>query len=257
MVILRTSIGKEVDSAYIDRPQREWDRVAELMMILFGESGHPVFRATSPLSRGTLKSKGGGKLSIHFCANGNTVETVPRAIISVNQLSIYGAVSDVFEEYKACHVRTERLVMVPQSDPLFVPTSSLMSTPTPSTDDLAQEYLLQKYQERVERPSQQNRAIKIRTDAGFLTTVEVGQYFMTEDTEEFSQFTKPVACREYTLPRDEKSSDPKGWIRRSTKIGPVLEVTTSYLQCKYAVEIRVASANRQFSLVGQNVSWIE
>ena len=44
-------------STYIDRPQGEWDRVAELMMIKFAESGHPVFRATSPLSRGTLKSK--------------------------------------------------------------------------------------------------------------------------------------------------------------------------------------------------------
>ena len=42
------------------RPQGEWDRVAELMMIKFGVSGHPVFGATSPLSRGTLKSKGGG-----------------------------------------------------------------------------------------------------------------------------------------------------------------------------------------------------
>ena len=59
---------------------------------------------------------------------------------------------------------------------------------------------------------------------------DVGQYFMTKDTEEFSQFTVSVACREYTLPRDEKSSDPKGWIRGNTKIGPVLEVTTSYLQ---------------------------
>ena len=46
--------------------------------------------------------------------------------------------------------------------------------------------------------------IKICTDAGFLTTVEVGQYFMTTDTEEFSQITDSVACREYTLPRDEK-----------------------------------------------------
>ena len=43
---------------------------------------------------------------------------------------------------------------------------------------------------------------------------------MTKDTEEFSQFTEPVTCREYTLPRDEKSSDPKGWIRGNTKIGP-------------------------------------
>ena len=61
----------------------EWDKVAELMMIKFGESGHPVFRATSPLSRGTLKSKGGGHLSIHFCPDGDTIETVFRTIISV------------------------------------------------------------------------------------------------------------------------------------------------------------------------------
>ena len=55
-------------STHDSKPQGEWDRVAELMMIKFSESGHPVFRATSPLSRGTLKTKGGGKLSIHFCA---------------------------------------------------------------------------------------------------------------------------------------------------------------------------------------------
>ena len=63
-------------STDVDRPQGEWDRVAELMMIKFGESGHPVFRATSPLSRGTLKSKGGGKLSFRFCADADTIETV-------------------------------------------------------------------------------------------------------------------------------------------------------------------------------------
>ena len=49
-------------STYIDSPRGERDKVAELIMIKFGESGHPVFRATSPLSRGTLRSKGGGKL---------------------------------------------------------------------------------------------------------------------------------------------------------------------------------------------------
>ena len=81
--------------------------------------------------------------------------------------------------------------------------------------------------------------IKICTDAGFLTTVGAGQYFMTKDTAEFSQFTESVACREYTLPRDEILSVPKGWIRGNTKIGPVLEVTPSYLQGKYGVEIRI------------------
>ena len=139
----RSSLGpgseKKWYSTYDSRSQGEWNRVAELMMtIKFVESGHPVFRATSPLSRGTLKSKG-GQLSGHFCADGRTIETFFRTLISVNQLSIYGAVSDLCDEYRACHVRTERLVWIGQSDPLCVPKSSLMKTPTPSTDDLAQE----------------------------------------------------------------------------------------------------------------------
>ena len=213
----------------------------------YSESGHPVFRATSPLSGGTLKSQGGGKLSIHFCADEGTIETVVRTIISVTQLSIYGAVSDLCEEYSACQTSTGRPVLAGQSDALFVPTSSLMKTPTPSTDDPAQEDLLQRYQERVERLSQQNRVIKFCTDAGFLTTVEVGQCYMTKDTEEFSQFTDSVACREHTLQRDEKSSDPKGWIRGNTKIGLVLEVTTSYLQGKHGVEITSESVNKDKS----------
>ena len=85
-----------------------------------------------------------------------------------------------------------------------------MTTLTPSTEVPAQEDLLQKYKERVERLSQQNRVIEICTDARFLQTVKVGQYCMTKHTEEFSQFTESVAGREYTLPRDEKSTDPKG-----------------------------------------------
>ena len=50
----------------------EWDRVAELMMIKFRESGHPVFRATSPLSRGTLKKQRRWKIiNTHLCRLGN------------------------------------------------------------------------------------------------------------------------------------------------------------------------------------------
>ena len=47
---------------------------------------------------------------------------------------------------------------------------------------------------------------------------------MTKDTEDLTQFTDAVACREYTLPRDEEAR--KGWIRGNTQIGPVLEVAT-------------------------------
>ena len=145
-----------------------------------------------------------------------------RTIFSVNHLSIYGAVSDFCEESKSCHTRTVRLVLVRQCDPLFVMTSLLMTTPTPSTDDPAQEDPVQKHRERVEKASTTRSIDKVFcTDAGFLTTVDAGQYIMRKDTEEFSQFADSVACREYTLPRDEDSSEPKGWIRGSTqKLGP-------------------------------------
>ena len=81
-------------------------------------------------------------------------------------------------------------------------------------------------------------------DAGFLSVVENGQYFMTKDPGDLTQF-HAVACREYTLPRENEASQPKGWIQGNTQIGPVLEVATSYLHCKYGVEIRIWSLNRE------------
>ena len=80
-------------------------------------------------------------------------------------------------------------------------------------------------------------------DAGFLNVVEIGQYFMTKDTAEFSQ-VHAVACREYTLPREEDASQPKGWIQGNTKMGPVLEVATSYLHGEHGAEIRIMSLSR-------------
>ena len=95
-------------------------------------------------------------------------------------------------------------------------------------------------------------------DAGFLNVVEIGQYFMTKNTEEFPQY-RAAACREYTLPTDENSSGPKGWNRGNTKIAPILEVTTFCLQSEYGVEIRIEYMNKEkhFSLVNQNFSWLE
>ena len=80
-------------------------------------------------------------------------------------------------------------------------------------------------------------------DAGFLNVVENVQYFMTKDTGDLTQF-HAVACREYTLRRDDEASQPRGWIQGNTKIGPVLEEATSYLHGKHGVEIRIMSLSR-------------
>ena len=49
-------------------PQGIWDHIAEKMLVEFAERC-PIFRATTPLSRGQLRSRGHGKLSIHFAAD--------------------------------------------------------------------------------------------------------------------------------------------------------------------------------------------
>ena len=51
-----------------DSPQGVWDNIAERMLVELAESGCPIFRATSPLSRAH------GKLSIHYADDKETVE---------------------------------------------------------------------------------------------------------------------------------------------------------------------------------------
>ena len=122
MVIYWSWFGEKWYSISEDGPQSEWDRMAEKMILEFGESGHPVFRATSPLSRGQLKSKGGGKLSIHYCADLETIETIFRTITSVNQLGLYGAIAEMCEENETYHDRTGATRCRGQSSSSFVPS---------------------------------------------------------------------------------------------------------------------------------------
>ena len=194
------------------------------MLLEFAESGCPIFRATTPLSRGKLKSKRHGKLSIHFAADQETIETSFRIMFFANQLSLYGAVAIMCEEFESLHDRLGQPdVVMGQSIVLSeILAEVLLENDIPSHQNL----LLQRYEERIKMLSQENKVRKFCMDAGFIHVVEIGQYFMTKGTgEQF--FAK--ACREYTLPRSDESSQPKGWIQGNTKIGPVLEITTSCL----------------------------
>ena len=102
---------------------------------------------------------------------------------------------------------------------------------------------MQQYEERIESLSPESKVSRFCMEAGFLSVVEVGQYFMTKDTGDLTQFNT-VASREYTLPREDDASQPRGWIQGNTKMGPVLKVATRYLHSKHGVEVRIMSLNR-------------
>ena len=217
-------------------PQGIWDHIAEKMLVEFAESGDPIFRATTPLSRSKLKSKGHEKLSIHYCADQATIETIFRIIVFANQLSIYGAVANMCEEKESLHDRSGQPDKVMGQSIVLseIKTEVLLENYDPAYQNL----LLQRNEKRIKSLSQTDRVSKFCMDAGFISVGEIGQYFMTKDNGE--QFYAK-ACREYTLPRSDGSSQPEGWIQGNTKIGPVLEVTTSCLFGKHGVEIRIWS----------------
>ena len=193
-------------------PQGAWDHIAEDMLLEFAESGHPIFRATTPLSRGQLKSKGRGKLSIHFTADQDTVDTIYRIILSVNQLSVYGAVAAICEEFEDHQDRTgQPVILVGQSIVLGEVTAE---TPVHDEDPRNDQIIWQQYIQQIESLSPENKVSKFCKEAGFMRVVEVGQYFVTKDTGSLRQF-RSVAYREYTLPRDDPASQPNGyeWLR--------------------------------------------
>ena len=70
------------------KPNGDWKRTAENIVLNFAESGHLVFRGTSPLARGAFKSKGAGKVSLHINAETPTAEMLFRTVLAANQLSI-------------------------------------------------------------------------------------------------------------------------------------------------------------------------
>ena len=118
--------------------------------------------------------------------------------------------------------------------------------PLQNENPLNHQILWQQYIERIESLSPESKVSRFCKEAGFMRLVEVGQYFVTKDTGDFRQF-RSVACREYTLPRDDSASQPKGWIQGDMRIGLVLEVTTSFKNFKFGIEIRIWSVGQDNS----------
>ena len=127
-----------------------------------------------------------------------------------------------------------------------VSNASKAEVPLQNENFMNQQILWQQYIERIESFSPESKVSRFCKEAGFMRIVEVGQHLVTKDTGNLRQF-RSVACREYTLPRDDPASQAKGWIQGNMRIGVVLEVATSYMYGKHGIEIRIWSVNQDNS----------
>ena len=172
----------------------------------------------------------------------------------IQQLQLFFAqlfppISSVFTEQLRTYVRNLKPIKIDRGNPMgqsIVLSEIKAEVPLQNENPPHHQILWQQYEERIKSLSQESKVSKFCMEAGFVHVVEVGQYFMTKDTGDFRQF-RAGAFLEYTFPRDDESSQPRGWIQGNTRIGPVLEVTTSFMYGKHGIEIRIWSVSQDSS----------
>ena len=204
---------------YTDKPNGSWDKIAENMMTNFSDSGHPIFRASSPFERGELRSKEHGKKSLHFNGCDENIEWLLRTVISANPLSVDGAAADFCNELPKDLRAPGKTAAPDQVETMETPTGPC--TAENPTNAQQRRNLVQEDERKFEQLSEDQKLFKLCSDAG-LKLVDSGQYFYTVDSEEGQQ--KQHLCREYTMLRNEKKTRVRGWIHKNTRIGPVLNI---------------------------------
>ena len=175
-------------------------------MQIFQRSGHPMFRWTSALRRVQLRSKGGGRTTIHFTASDENVQLLLKMVISVNRLSLYGEAADLIEELPDDQRAPGKPVALDQNE------QEILTEP-PIAEVQANEERRgnpsQDYERRFEKLPEAQKLSKLCTEAG-LNWVEIGQFFYALPSPNGPK--NQSLCREFSLLRDEKENCAKDWI---------------------------------------------
>ena len=227
----RPGSEKKWYSTYIDRPEGEWDRVAEVMMIKFGESGHPVFWATSSSFPRNVQKQRRWKIINTLLCQWWYDWTFFRTIISVNQLSIYGAVSDLCDEIQ-CLASKNGETRAGRTIWPIVWASKFVDKNTYTFDQWS---CARRFIAKVQRTSGKAITTKSRDLNLYWCRIPVGQHFMTKDAGEFSPFLQnqwhvaSTLCQETT-----NHLTQKGLIRGDTKIDPCWK--SQPVTCKVNIE---------------------
>ena len=127
--------------------EKKWYSMADEMLLEIAGSGCPIFRATTPLSRRSLEAKDTEKCRYSLLRIRKQLRIL-RITAFANQLSLYGAVANMCEEFEFHQDRSGQPdVLMGQSIVLSeIKAEVLLDNDIPSHQNL----LLQQYEERIE-----------------------------------------------------------------------------------------------------------
>ena len=170
------------------------------------------FVPPAPWKEENFRSKVRGKKSIHFNGSEENIELILRTVISVNQLSIYGAVADLCKELSKDSRVSRKPAANGYLETMEIPTE--LPIADPHTDAELQGNL-QDYERKFEQLPADQKLSKLCSDAG-LKIVEKGQFFITLDEEEGPNEMNNLS-RVYTFPRNEEASRARGGFSQTRK----------------------------------------
>ena len=219
-------------------------------MLHFAESGHPVFRATSALERGGLRSKEVGKNSVHFNGSEETVELILRTVMSAKSAQYLWSSCRFVQRtgHRLDSPSTREHAENENWESMVVPTELPNASAISQIEISVQGNLLRDHQQKFAELPEDEKLTKLCSDAGFMKNFGKGQFFFTLGEEEPDDMQ--TLCREYTLPRDQETSRARGWIRGNTKIGPVWDVKVYCHQGRCCIDIMIASLLRDKQFLG-------
>ena len=200
------------------KPNGYLDRTGEKIMLNVAESGHPVFRRTSPSASGSFQSKRAGKVSIHFNAEPQ------RAVLFFFRTQCLPPISSVFTEQvhfwsnNQCEQATN--FGAASGSDMFPPYRISCLTNDRTWDPWARGGSARRRDEEIAYLLNAAKLAPVCEDAGFVRTVSVGQFFMTRSELGLSMFGDSRVCRDNTHLRDHPDAHPTRSIDVNGKFGP-------------------------------------
>ena len=166
---------------HVYKPSGEWDNGADVVMIFISGSGHPVFRV------------------------------ILRTVISVNQLSVCGAVADLCGELawemSKCSKGTKKPTAPDNLETKVMPPEVSTTGQTSPAFARVQGNLLRQCEQKFADIPEHFQLTKLCSNAGLAKTAAKGQYFTALDDTQLDRLKG--SCREYFLPRSDRSSQVK------------------------------------------------
>ena len=144
-----------------------------------GTSQGPINDWTTRLAKGGMKGKGKGVKTTYFNGSEETIDLILRTIVSVNQLSIYGAAAYLCEELARDSSGAEKPAANENLESMVIPTEFPTANPFSQPDVEVRRKLLREYEQKFEKLPEQQKLTKLCSNAGFSKNIDKGQFFIS------------------------------------------------------------------------------